>query len=74
MVAPQKNTAPLEKRLEAVEEALGKISEEQQQQKTVNQQQARATEDNKLMQNEIIRKLDFLMGKVEKIERGEPEG
>ncbi|CAH1413252.1 unnamed protein product [Lactuca virosa] len=69
MVAPQKNV-PADKRLETVEENLGKILDEQQQQKLVNQQQARAIEDNKIMQNEMMRKLDALLGKVEKIERG----
>lgn len=51
---------------------LGRISNEQQQQqqKIVNQQQARAIEDNKLMQNDVIRKLDLVVGKVEKLNRG----
>lgn len=69
MVVPQKNV-PADKRLETVEENLGKILDEQQQQKLVNQQQARAIEDNKIMQNEMMRKLDALLGKLEKRERG----
>ena len=36
----------------------------------MNQQQARATEDNKLMHNEIIWKLDELVGKIGKLKRG----
>lgn len=43
---------------------------DEQQQKVVNQQQARAIEDNKLKQNEMMRKLDVLVGKIEKMERG----
>lgn len=49
MVAPQKNIVSLEKRLETGEENLGTILDEQQQKKLVNQQQARTTEDNKIM-------------------------
>lgn len=65
MAGAGKNAAAPDKWIEAMEENLGKVLNEQQQQKLVNQQQARVVGDVRLLQNEMMRKLDLMMGNID---------
>ncbi|KAL4572797.1 hypothetical protein LXL04_019582 [Taraxacum kok-saghyz] len=69
---PAKNTATPssvvapEKRLEMVEDAIGGIAEEQAKQDLWNHRTSSALEDVRIIQNEMIRKMDQLLGKLDR--------
>ncbi|KAL4558953.1 hypothetical protein LXL04_031079 [Taraxacum kok-saghyz] len=56
----------MNKRVDTLEESMGKVLDEQQKQDLWNQQQARALEDVKIIQNEVLRKVDQLLGKEDR--------